>query len=64
MTEPLESASPTDPAPSPVGSGRPPVVLVIEAMREEQVALLAEDLVEVLVRRAARQPIQVASEPP
>lgn len=64
MTEPLENISPTDLAPSMGEPGHPRVVLMIEAMTEEQVALLAEDLLEVLVRRVTRQPSEVASEPP
>jgi hypothetical protein len=39
------------------------IVLLIEAMTEEQVALLAEDLVEVVTGRARRQRSEVASQP-
>jgi hypothetical protein len=59
MAEPVRDTS--HPVPSTVGADRPRVVLVIEAMSEEQVALLVEDLVEVLARRGGRQPSEVAS---
>jgi len=40
------------------------VVVSIEAMAEEQVALLTKDLVDLLTRRAQSQHSKVASEPP
>ena len=64
MDEPLGTAPSSDPRPEPVPAGPSSVVVFIEAMSEEQVALLAEDLVKVLVRRPARQRREVASEPP
>ena len=63
MTEPLRRVLRADLTPI-AGDGRLPVAVFIEPMSEEQVALLAEDLVDTLSRRARRQHSEVASEPP
>jgi len=64
MPNPVRDTSPADSASSTVRTGHQRLAMVIEAMSEEQVALLAEDLVELLVQRAAGHPSQVASGPP
>lgn len=51
-----------DTGPEPAHDSGFGMAVFIEAMSEEQVALLADDLLEIIVRR--RQRPQVASEPP
>jgi hypothetical protein len=63
MSEPLRHTSADGPL-EPMQGAPPHVAVFIESMNEEQVALLTEDLVDVLTRRAQRQQREVASEPP
>lgn len=62
--EPLPEISSPGPLPERTEDGFSGVVVFIEAMTDEQAALLVEDLVDVLMRRARRHRPAVASEPP
>lgn len=64
MPEPIRSVPLPDLGPGAVDDGPLRVAVLIEAMSEEQVALLAEDLVGILMARPRRQRPEVASEPP
>lgn len=61
MPEPLRRLRPDPPT---TGDGRLRVAVFIEPMSEEQVTLLAEDLMGVLSRKALRQQPEVASDSP
>lgn len=63
MAEPVRIVPPPDPRTPAVDDGPRRVAVLIEAMSEEQVALLAEDLVGILIA-SPRQGSEVASEPP
>jgi hypothetical protein len=64
MADPLRLTSTPDPEPEPAKDRPSRIVVFIEAMTEEQVAFLAEDLVDVLMRWTHRHNPRVASEPP
>lgn len=53
-----------DPGPATGDGGPLHVTVHIEAMSEVQVALLAEDLVGILMDQRRRQGTEIASEPP
>lgn len=60
----MSALSPAGPEPESLEDARARLAVLIEAMTEEQVALLADDLVEILARRARGHESGVPSESP